>query len=161
MKIILIIIIIFFESTQIFSQNPPVVVIKTLKEKFPSATDIKWVKDSSETTKYFIDLNNNTMKLIKVSYYYFWEARFNLIDKNLSVSMTNDGHWIVSKMKISVAELREEVKSGVEYYYPSCKITSVEMIESVAVGTYYEIFIKCGDKEFSEIYNSDGYRIRQ
>jgi hypothetical protein len=161
MKVILFAIMIFFESTEIFSQSPPVIVIKTLKEKFPSATNIKWGKDSSETTKYFIDLNKNTMKLTELSYYYYWEAKFNLKDKILSVIMTNDGHWIVSKMKISLAELREEVKSGVEYYYPSCKISSIEMIESLAVGTYYEIFVKCGDKEFSEIYNSDGYRIRQ
>ena len=161
MKAFAIIILLFIESAYIFTQKPPELVVNELKNKFPSAINIKWVKQSNKHSEYTVDLNNNNFKLVKVSFYYYWEASFNLNDKKLSVSITEDGHWIVSKMKISIAELRDEVMSGVKYYYPSCEIISIEMIESVAVGTFYEIYVKCGAKEYGEIYDSNGYRIRQ
>jgi hypothetical protein len=125
-------------SIQVFAGKPPEAVAKAFKQKFPSAVNIKWVKERGN----------------------YWEVSFNLKDKKVFAEFTADGHWLRSNMKISITELRDEVKSGVKFYYPSCEIISIEMIESVSAGTYYEIEVKCGDKNYKEIYDSNGYRIR-
>ena len=116
-------------------------VIKALKQKFPSAVNINWVKDYD----YY-----------KTSYN--WKANFNLNDKKASAVFTQDGHWLQSQMEITIEEIGiEEVRSAIKKDYPGCEIISVIIHNSLFIGTWYYIKAKCENKESESSYDSNGW----
>jgi hypothetical protein len=130
-----IVVLLFLVSVKIFADVPPGQVLKTFKQKFPSAVNLKWHNDRGV----------------------YWEAKFTLTEKKVSASFTPDGHWIKSSMEISSAELSEEVRSSVKKDFPGCEIIYIEMREELGLGTFYTIKVLCGKDECGKIYDSNGY----
>ena len=150
-------ILLFIGSVYIFGQKPPELVVNALKNKFPSAINIKWAKQSNKHSEYTIDLNNDNFKLVKVSFYYYWEASFNLKNRRASAAFTSDGHWLYSEMELTVAELREEVKSAVKHDYPSCEIISIFIIENIGLPSSYNLEVRCGNNIQKAYYDYNGW----
>jgi len=123
-------------STTVFAGNPPEIVIKSLKQKFPSAAEIKWKK---------------------IDYYDFWEASFKLKDRNTSAVFTSDGHWLYSRMEITFNEIGvEEVKSAIRKDFPECEIISVIINNSLTTGTWYNVKAKCKENIIESDYDYIG-----
>lgn len=123
-------------TTNVAYGNPPELVIKALKQKFPSATEVKWTK---------------------TDYYGFWEATFKIKDKNASALFTSDGHWLYSRMEITFTEIGvEEVKSAILKDYPECKIISVIINNSLPFGTWYNVKAKCKENIKESAYDYIG-----
>jgi hypothetical protein len=138
MRCLVLAVLLFIGSSQIFAGKPPEVVAKVFKQKFPSAINIKWEQTGDK----------------------LWEVKFNLKNSRLIAVFTSDGHWVRSEKEISYLELREEVRKAIKRDYPSCEIIALRMIDAVGMGSWYWLDVKCGDKISGEVYDSNGYRIR-
>ena len=138
MKTLIITIILTIWTCPNILDTPPKVVNQTFKEKFPSAKNIIWAKRDK----------------------FVWEVNFNLNEKKVYACFYIDGHWILTRMNISITDLREDIKTSIMEYYPNCEIKTIERTENIGSGIYYDIKFKCGDKETNEIFDSNGLRIR-
>jgi hypothetical protein len=136
MKALVLSVLVFIVSIQIIADTPPKVVVKALKQKFPSAVNIIWVKDQDHAN--------------------LWEASFNLREKLASATFTSDGHWIKSTLEISLTELRDEVKAAVKRDYPGCEIISIKITEWLSIGTWYDVKVRCGNEINWPTYDSYG-----
>jgi hypothetical protein len=158
MKTFVLIVLLFIESIPILAQEPPTVVVNALKKKFPSAINIKWVKQSNASYEYTIDLNNNSSTPPKITYHYYWDANFTLNNKKASSSFTSDGHWVWGKVEKPYAELREEVKNAIKRDYgPWCTILSIYLVECTGLGSSYEVTVTCGNGIDESVYNENGW----
>ena len=153
MKAFVLIILLSIVSVHIFAQEPPELVMNALKNKFPSAINIKWVRQSRKHYEY----PNNNLAFHKLSFIYYWKASFNLNNKKASSTFTSDGHWICGELEKSINELREEVRNAIKHDYPDCEILSIYLSEWIGSGSGYEIKIKCGNTVKEVGYNENGW----
>lgn len=158
MKTFVLIVLLFIESVPILAQEPPAVVVIALKKKFPSALNIKWVRQSTRSTESTIDLNDNSYTSPKITYYYYWEASFYLNNKKASSRFTSDGHWFWGKVEKPYAELREEVKNAIKRDYgPWCTILSIYLLEYAGQGSCYQVKVTCGNGIDESVYDENGW----
>ncbi len=87
---------------------PPEAVAKAFKQKFPSAINIKWKMEKSVHEEIIFNPKGKMPSLVKKSSN-FWYVSFNLKEKEILACYTEDGHWISSRMKLTILELRDEV----------------------------------------------------
>jgi hypothetical protein len=136
MKTLLMTFLVLLLSVNLITENPPESIVKALKQKFPSAVNIKWEKKK---------------------YYDWWEASFNLRDKKATASFALDGRWVQSTLEITDMELLDEVKLAVKKDHPGCEILSAIITERFGLGTWYRVKIKCGDKLTESDYDNRGW----
>jgi len=137
MKAFFLTVLLFIGSSQIFAGKPPEVVAKALKQKFPSAINITWIREDS----------------------YHWKSNFTTKNRKLSASFDSDGHWYLSQMEITFAELRiDEVRSAIKKDYPSCTIVSI-IINERQFGTFYDVKVKCGNTISYDTYDGNGMHL--
>ena len=113
---------------------PPQKVINALKQKFPSANNIKWQEQKDNIS---------------------WEASFRLNEKKATATFMSDAHWVQSTLEITADELNESVKSSVKLDHPGCRILYAIMTEESQM-TWYLVKIKCGSKETESLYDYRG-----
>jgi hypothetical protein len=135
MKTFVLTILLFIGSIQIFAVKQPEVVAKAFKQKFPSALNIKWVKDRDN----------------------LWNVSFKLNNKKTSASFSSDGHWIWGEIEKPINELRDEVKDAIKRDYPRCEIISIYLREWVGMGSWYKVKVKCGNSISEASYDEHGW----
>jgi hypothetical protein len=119
----------------ILAAQPPV-VIKALKQKFPSATSINWVKKE----------DNN------------WEATFLLGGRKTSAVFTSDGHWLTAVQEIKLEELgNDNVRMAIKRDFPNCEVLHIGLYTSLSYGTWYSVVVKCGKSMDVKFYDSNGW----
>jgi hypothetical protein len=113
---------------------PPQKVINAMKQKFPSALNIKWQKQK---------------------YGDFWKASFILSKRNATASFRSDAQWFQSTIEITADELNTAIKSKIKEEHPGCLVLSAIMTE-LTYTTGYLVRMKCGDEIIEIAYDYQG-----
>lgn len=134
MKTLIITIIFVFGFLLNILNAQPQVVTKGLNQKYPTAKDIKWIKE-----------NEN------------WKAEFLLGNRKTSAIFDLEGHWLSAKQKINLEEIGvEEVKIAISKDFSNCKILSIYIINMATTGTFYEVGGICGSESRNRYYDYIG-----
>jgi len=112
---------------------PPQKIKNSLKQKFPSAENIRWYKIGPSD----------------------WEADFILGGKKATASFTLDARWFKSTLEITPQELIEEVKFAVKRDHPGCEIISAVITEDKII-TWYFVKMKCKNEILESSYDYHG-----
>jgi hypothetical protein len=136
MKAILITFLLSIELlTNILFAQPPV-VIKALKQKYLAATNISWAKDEVDN----------------------WQAKFFLGGRKTSAVFTPDGHWLKAVQEIKLEELGNDyIRSAIKRDFPNCEVLHIDLYNSFAVGTWYDVVVKCGTSTEVKSYDWNGW----
>jgi hypothetical protein len=111
----------------------PIVIVKALKQKYPSAININWTKG-----------RNN----------YGWEANFTLGGKKTAATFDPEGNFIVVQQEIKLEEIGiKEVISAIKRDYSGCKIISIKINNDFLGFTFYNVIGKCGDSQKESSYD--------
>jgi hypothetical protein len=136
MKTFILTLLLFSGSITVFAGKPPESVAKAFKQKFPSAINIKWVKERDN----------------------FWLASFNINNRKASVKYTIDGYWIWAEMEKPYSELRVEIRDAIKRDYgPWCTILSIYLQEWVGCGSQYVVKMTCGNGIDESVYDEKGW----
>ncbi len=138
MKRLFIITIVCLIPILVFAGKPPEAVYKAFQQKFPTATNIKWGKESANE----------------------WEASFIFNNKKNSANFATDGQWLETETEIGVQELPPRILSEIKQTNKNCKVTGAYIIESVKSGNQYEAEIRKGIRKKEVIYNTDGILVK-
>lgn len=136
MKTSIITILILFVFAVNVSISQPLVVKEGLKEKYPSAKNIKWIKEK----------------------YNYWKAEFILGGRKTSALFDVEGHWLKATQAINIEEIGiEEVKAAIKKDFSTCKIISIEIINGSGLGTWYDVVGRCGKDTIERSYDHRGW----
>jgi len=112
----------------------PLVVTKGLNQRYPTAKNIKWVKEQN-----------------------LWKAEFLLGGRKTSASFDFEGNWFSAKQEIELEEIGvEEVKTAIKKDFSNCKIISIKIINEAISGTWYEVEGTCGSESKKQSYDYKG-----
>lgn len=117
----------------------PAAVKKTFEQKFPNATKVKWGKENAKE----------------------WEADFTLEGKKLSANFTQDGAWVETEQKITIAEFPKAVSEAIQTKYPGWKITEADRTETAKNGLIFEADIKSGAQKKEVVFKEDGTPVQE
>jgi hypothetical protein len=121
-------------SAIMFAGTPPDAVSRAFKQKFTSATNIKWGKESNQE----------------------WEANFKNNGINGSANFSIAGDWLETETEIPISKLPETVISAINQAHEGCKIVGASIIERVNSDILYEADIRTGLKTMEALYKSNG-----
>lgn len=102
-------------------------VKKSLSQKYPKATEIKWEKETAKE----------------------WEAEFKLDGKEYSANFDTKGKWIETEHEIDYKDVASAVKKTLKKDFADYKILETQVTKS-AKGKAYE-FELCNCKEIIEV----------
>jgi Putative beta-lactamase-inhibitor-like, PepSY-like len=105
--------------------NVPKAIIDAFTLKFPSATNVKWGKESARE----------------------YEAEFKMNDKEVSANFRLDGSWVETETTINSSELPPGVTNALNTKYPGAVISLAEKIEKPGTNIRYEVNIKMNGKK--------------
>ena len=114
---------------------PPSVVLEAFKQKFPSATQIKWSKENTHE----------------------YEADFKMNNISYSANFNDKGLWLETESPIGLELLPEPVKKSIN---PKDKVNHVYKIDRADGSINFEIEIRNGTKTVEKIFDQDGTLIR-
>ena len=121
-------------ATSFAQSKAPETVMKVFKEKFPTATAIKWGKENANE----------------------YEAAFMLNGASYSASFDKNGGWLETESPLKFDQLPDKVKNAFDASHKGSTIKAVAKIESAKGTTKYEIEVKQGTKALELFYNGDG-----
>jgi len=114
--------------------NVPAAVTKAFNSKYPSATDVKWGKESAKE----------------------YEAEFKLNGNSVSANFGADGAWVETETAIKTADLPAAVVAAISKNYPGAVITTAEKLEEPGDKLLYETVIKVKGKKKTLEMKADG-----
>jgi hypothetical protein len=107
---------------------------KAFASKFPSATNVKWGKESSNE----------------------YEANFKLNNTRVSANFKHDGSWVETETTIQVDELPAAIRNTINTKYPGAIYKRAEKIEKPGGKILYEVVFKAKGKTKEMEMNPDG-----
>ena len=155
MKIILLAPLLFIIFLQSPLKEPPKTVSKALKQKFPSAMNIKWIEEDNKSivTRYF---NGKISKEVQEREH-TWRADFLLGERKTSATFDLEGHWLLAQQEIKLKDIGvQEVISAIERDFHDCEIHNIIIYNHPLYGTYYEVEGKCGNSTTNKCYDFVG-----
>ncbi len=117
-----------------FAGNPPTIVQKAFKQKFPKAEKVKWVKEKANE----------------------WEAEFVLKGIKSSANFSADGTWLETECEIPISQLPQTVIISIKKQFSDWEVVGADKIESSKNGIKYEADIKSGKKKKTIFLTPDG-----
>lgn len=102
-------------------------------QKFPSATNVEWDRESDTE----------------------WEAEFKLNGKEHSSNFMQDGTWVETEFEISKSEVPQMVMDALNTNFEGYEIEEMERSET-ADGTVYEFVIEKEESEMEVVIDSNG-----
>jgi len=121
-------------ATGFAQSKTPSTVMAAFKEKFPSATDVKWGKESAKE----------------------YEAAFKLNGGNYSASFDNAGVWLETESPLKFDQLPDKVQNAFDASHKGQTIKAISKIETSKGTMKYEIEVKQGSKTLELFYHEDG-----
>jgi hypothetical protein len=118
--------------------KPPDAVQKAFDQKFPSALNVSWGKESSAE----------------------YEAEFIWNGNNVSANFFADGSWLETETEIPVSQLPAKIVTSINNQYPGWQIVGADKIETPKKDTFYEADIKSGSKKKEVELKEDGTFIK-
>jgi len=115
---------VFFSFTSFCQLKVPDAVKTAFNNKFPTASEVKWEKESKTEL----------------------EANFKMNNADVSANFKFDGSWVETETTISSGELPSAVKNAVDAKYPGAIYERTEKIEKPGK-TLYEVNIKVNGKK--------------
>jgi hypothetical protein len=137
-KSFLLLISILFIVCSCLGVKPPDSVQKAFDQKFPSALNVSWGKESS--TEY--------------------EAEFTWNGNNVSANFSAYGSWLETETEIPVSQLPAKMVTFINNQYPGWQIVGADKIETPKKDTFYEADIKSGNKKKVLELKEDGTFIK-
>ena len=130
----------FATSMMACAQNSesPKAVTEAFAKKFPTATSVKWDKES-ETE---------------------WEAEFKMNKVEFSANFLQDGTWKETEHEIEEKDVPQNVKDALMSAFSGYDIEEVEVSET-AKGLVYEFGIEKGHTEMEVAINQNGTIVRK
>jgi hypothetical protein len=122
------------QSVSYQSIKVPQPVKTAFNTRFPSATNVRWGKESVKE----------------------YEAEFKLNNKPVSANFNWDGSWVETELVIAVAELPAKVKAAINAKYPRAPIIQTEKTEQSGNKILYEVTIKANGKKRGIETHPDG-----
>lgn len=114
----------------------PQEVTKGLKQKFPTAKNIKWTKEDND----------------------YWRAEFLLGGRKTSAKFDPEGHWHSAQQEIDLEEIGvEEVRAAIKKDFSACRIISIKINNWAGYGTSYDVEGICGTENKKLSYDSNGW----
>ncbi len=120
------------------NENVPATVKTAFSQKFATATDVKWGKES-ETE---------------------WEVEFKLDGKSYSANYDLKGEWLETEYAITANEIPAAIKTIVDKEYAGYKIKESEISET-AKGKVYELEMVKGKKKVEVAFDMNGKLIKK
>lgn len=106
---------------------------KTFKNKFPSATNVKWGKENAHE----------------------YEAEFKLGGKNISANFSENGQWLETETQLDLNALPQKVRDAFNSRYSNANVKEAARIES-SNKVIYEVEFKQGTKTIEIKYTEQG-----
>jgi len=116
----------------------PDAVKTAFNNKFPTASDVKWEKESKTEL----------------------EANFKMNNTNVSANFKLDGSWVETETIIPVSELPAAVSKVVNTQYPGGNYRRAERIERPGGKIMYQVNIKVNGKKKELELNEDGSTVK-
>lgn len=113
--------------------NAPQKVKDAFAQKFPSATNVEWEKESDTE----------------------WEAEFKLNGKEHSSNFMQDGTWVETEYEVTESEIPQVVMDALNTNFEGDEIEEMERSET-ADGTVYEFAIEKGESEMEVVIDANG-----
>lgn len=104
------------------TENAPEKVQNAFKEKFPTATNVKWEKENDKE----------------------WEAEFKIAGKAYSANFSAEGTWMETEYEIAVKDLPANVKAILNDQFKDYEIEEAERVETPTFKGY-EVEIEKGE----------------
>jgi hypothetical protein len=147
--------ILFVISLQTPLKEPPNKVLKTFRQKFPSAMNITWIEEENKI-KVISNYDGKIYKYVQKGEN-TWKANFILGDRKTSAIFDLEGHWLRAQQEIKLEDIAvQEVSSEIKKDYRDCEILSIKINNSASYGTSYDVEGKCGDKPKLKSYDYMG-----
>lgn len=121
-------------AQKINNKKVPAAVISAFKQKFPTATKIKWELESK--TEY--------------------EASFKLNGTEVSANFDNTGKWLETETEIKVADLPAAIIAILLKDFAGYRIEEIEKIESAKNGNCYEVELEKDKENLEALFTADG-----
>jgi hypothetical protein len=112
----------------------PAVVRTAFTKLFPSATDVKWSKESASE----------------------FEAEFKMGKSEKSANFDQTGKWLGTETEIKAAELPQAVQATISKEFAGYKIGESEKAETSDKGTFYELELVKGKSNLEVQIAADG-----
>lgn len=121
-------------AQKINEKDLPIAVKNAFTTKFPTASDIKWERESKDEL----------------------EANFKMNNTDVSANFKLDGTWVETETTIPSKELPAAVSTAVTKKYPGATFERTEKIEKPGNKVLYEVNIKVGGKKKELEMDADG-----
>jgi len=118
--------------------TPPKAVAVSFKQKFPTATNIKWGKENAHE----------------------YEAEFVQDGLKYSANFSESGKWLETESTIDFNSLPQQVKTNFNAQHTNAKKKEVAKIEKADGTVIYEIEITEGVKSKDCLYKTDGTSVK-
>ena len=114
--------------------------VKTSFEKlFPTATDVKWSKESDTE----------------------FEAEFKLGDVQKSSNFDSAGKWLVTETEIKISDLPASVQSAINNEFSGYSIEEAEAVETAEAGMFFEVALEKGESSLEVQISADGQVLKK
>lgn len=121
-----------------FASTPPEKVKKAFELKFPTATLVKWIKETKHE----------------------YEAAFTVNGVKHSANFLDSGEWLETESPITFNTLPKKVQDEFNTAHKNVKIKAIAKIDNSKGETQYEIEVKNGLKTVEYFYSSEGKLIK-
>ena len=115
-------------SMVMVNENVPPTVKAAFKKKFPKAQNVEW--DTDEEGEY--------------------EAEFDLLDKFISATFSEDGEWLKTETSMEVEALPQVIKDAISDQFDGYEVADIEYVEMPDVPSTYEVRLQ-EEEEYTTI----------
>ena len=127
------------QKTKEASVEVPSNVKESFTKLFPSATDVKWSKESATE----------------------FEAEFKVVETEKSSNFDSTGKWLVTETEIKISDLPASVQSAINNEFSGYSIEEAEAVETAEAGMFFEVALEKGESSLEVQISADGQVLKK